>query len=363
MEALSVQKINMPVSTRQNTTFRSVQAVMPTDRHDQFIKTDKSDSTKKAWWIAGGVTLLGVGAFFAHKAGWFKRSVDKAISKNDILNIKEFKKVDEAKEYFEALGIKTEFRDVTEEHIPLLNRIKENLKQLKEMEIKIDKPDSINISNWQNEAEYREVLSNRGVKVNDYIPNYHALCATNKQQENHIFINSNITAFDKFRHEMGHANYYRGMDSFWEAKGMTNTEHANKQLEILGSTEKMYDGGLQNLTNIIQFKPDNASRYIFPNSEMKSIYVDTSAAVNKMQTEVNCYNSSSIEEQCADIFEGLLQGKKYSDEVMLYYDFAGGARIPKLNINGKTYDEYIESLYNNQNLIAKLRENIILSRC
>ena len=34
------------------------------------------------------------------------------------------------------------------------------------MEVKISKPDSINISNWQNEAEYKEVLASYGIKVN-----------------------------------------------------------------------------------------------------------------------------------------------------------------------------------------------------
>ena len=43
---------------------------------------------------------------------------------------------------------------------------------------------------------------------------------------------------------------------------------------------------------------------------------------------------------------------------MLYYDFAGGARIPNLKIDGKTYDEYIESLYNNKDLSEKLKQNI-----
>ena len=47
---------------------------------------------------------------------------------------------------------------------------------------------------------------------------------------------------------------------------------------------------------------------------------------------------------------------------MLYYDFAGGARIPNKKINGKTYDEYIESLYNTKELIQKLKDNIKISK-
>ena len=54
-------------------------------------------------------------------------------------------------------------------------------------------------------------------------------------------------------------------------------------------------------------------------------------------------------------FEGLNKGQKYSDEVMLIYDFCGGGRVPNLVIKGKKYDDYIASLYENKDLIQRLK--------
>ena len=92
---------------------------------------------------------------------------------------------------------------------------------------------------------------------------------------------------------------------------------------------------------------------------METRYVYVNDIVNRMNEETNCYKPESLSEQVAYVFDGLVKGEKtFSDEVMLYYDFAGGARIPNLKIGGKIYDEYIESLYNNPDLIQKLKDNI-----
>ena len=41
---------------------------------------------------------------------------------------------------------------------------------------------------------------------------------------------------------------------------------------------------------------------------------------------------------------------------MLMYDMNGGGRVPNRVIKDMKYDDYIESLYNNKDLIRQLRE-------
>ena len=158
---------------------------------------------------------------------------------------------------------------------------------------------------------------------------------------------------------MGHANHFRGHDSFWEAKGLINQDFADKQLDILGQDIKIYRG-TSDFKNIFQFNPDNNSaKFAFPNQDRETRFIYVNDIVNRMNQETSCYKPESLSEQVAYVFDGQVkENKTFSDEVMLYYDFAGGARIPNLKIKGKTYDEYIESLYNNKELVQKLRDNI-----
>ena len=78
----------------------------------------------------------------------------------------------------------------------------------------------------------------------------------------------------------------------------------------------------------------------------------------EMASESGVYTPTKTWENVAEIFQGLNRGKEYSDLVMLMYDINGGGRVPNLVIKGKKYDDYIESLYNNPDLIQKLRECI-----
>ena len=329
--------------------------------HDEFVHSQKTQSNKKTWWALGGVAALAAGALIAHKSGLFKKAVNKVAATEDA----KFTNIEEAKKYFENLGIEIEFRSVTNEHLPQLNRIKDDLKQIKEMGVKIDKPDSITISDWTNAAEYEELCSKKGITI-ERKEEYFAFCAGAKNNKSHIFINSSKPTSDVFKHEMGHANHYTGHDSYWESKGIKNSDFANKQLELLGENIKVYDAGPvhdKHVYNIFHLSFNNAgSRFVFPTTERETRYIYTKTMLDKMQAETNCYSPDALGEQVAYVFDGLLKGKKYSDEVMLYYDFAGGARVPNLKIDGKSYDDYMESLYNNKELIAKLRENIKISK-
>ena len=358
--SMKVSNLEIVHANFQTPSFKSKRVTPVVQQgHDTFASTKKNNSNHTAWWIVGSLAVAGIGALVAHKAGWFKKVVKETENKiDDILQIEKFTKVDEAKEYFEKLGIETDFRGVSDEHLGMLNRIKKNLEQLKEMGVKKEKPDSITISDWKNREELSELHRKYGRELTDYMPEYLAECIKPKESDKiHILINSNKPEFDMFRHEMGHANDFL-KDSFIHVKGISGHDFADKQLEILGEDIKIYRG-TKDFDSIFYFHPNETTvKYAFPNQNMESRYVYINDMLSKMQAETGCYAPDKLIEQKAYIFEGLLEGKQFSDEVMLYYDFSGGARIPNLKINGMTYDEYMESIYNKPELIQKLRENI-----
>ena len=341
----------------KNMNFKGKEAMLTVpNEHDEFVTTNKQNNKSRAWWIIGGLAVLGIGGILAHKAGWFKKATDKIVNSGE-----KFKNIDEAKKYFEDLGIDTIFRDVTDKNLPQLNRIKEDLTKLKELGVKFDKPKTLTVSDWHKAEEYEELCRQRGISI-ERKEGYYAFCIGDREGANHVFVNGSQEATDVFRHEMGHANHHRGHDSFWESKGITGHDFADKQLEILGKDIKIYRNA-GNFNNIFHFDPNiTSTSFAFPNQNMETRFVRIPELLAKMQKETGCYKPESLSEQVAYIFDGLVKGEKFSDEVMLYYDFTGGARIPNLNINGKTYDEYIESLYNNSELIKKLRENIRISK-
>ena len=356
MKANSVG-VNVNIYPRQ-VNFRSENVThVPQNGHDEFVRSEKPSSNSKVGWIVASLIAAGAGALLAHQSGWFKKAADKAVNSE-----KSFTNINEAKKYFENLGIETDFRGATKEHLDMLNKIKENIKQLKEMGVKKEKPDSITISDWRNKEETQELFRKRG-SINEEAPEsgyYKAFSVFKNGEEAHIIIDSNAS-FDQFRHEMGHVNHHIGLDSYWHSKGLKGADFANKQLELLGSDEKIYPNiSGHSGRNLIEIPIEGMSaKFRFPTTEREVRYVYPQGMIDKMQTETHAYdNGKSVTEQIAYVFEGLLKGEKFSDETMLYYDFAGGARIPNLKIDGKTYDEYIESIYNNKDLIEKLRENI-----
>ena len=345
-------------STTHKTNFRSERAMLTgTDGHDEFV-TKKKEPNYRLITFLSGISAVAIGLILLRLTG-------KKPPKNVLESLK-FKDIEQAKEYFGKLGIETDFRGVSEEHLPLLNRISENLKQLKEMGIKKDKPDSLIISDWSNASEYDELCRKFGINI-ERREGYWAFCGGAENGKSHVFINSNHPEFEKFLHEMGHANHFMGKDSYWNAKGIFGQNFADKQLEIIKNTEKIYRGTTSNgssLDNIFsKYVTQSPTKFVFPNAEGEVRYVYAKGMVDKMYSETGCYDGGKhLSEQVADMFEGLMKGKKYSDEAMLYYDFSGGARIPNLKIDGKSYDEYIESLYNNKDLIDKLKQNIKISK-
>jgi len=359
MKANSVQNIGLPVNMNSSTpNFRSDRVMLSKNSgQDEFVQKKKSNSAQKLMLVIGGIGIAATGLILAHKADWFKKTE----KLKDILDIKEFKKISEAKEYFEKLGIETDFRGAKDEHLSMLNRIKDNLKELKELGVKKDKPDSITISDWKNKNETAELFAKRG-STRETPPEsgyYKAFCVYEKGKKAHIMIDSNASEFNNFKHEMGHANHHIGLDNYWNSKGLNGYDYADKQLEILGLNEKIYRNS-RGQRNIIEFPTQNtSSKYAFANENGEVRYAYIQSLIDRMQQETHAYDGGKdLAEQIAYVFENLCEKKTFSDEIMLYYDFAGGARIPNLKINGKTYDSYIESLYNNSELVQKLKNNI-----
>ena len=346
------QRINPNVTVFRNEKTASVIK----NSQDVFVTGEKKPVTNKnTVYVLFALAVAGLGAIFAHKAGWFKKSSGKLSGNN------KFKTVDEAKDYFKKLGIDVDFRDVTKEHIPLLNKIRNNIKKLKDLGVKVEKPDTLTISDWRKREEFNELCQKRGAKI-EYRPNFFAFIERDKNGANHIFVNSAHKDSNVFVHEMGHANHFGGHDSFWESKSENKYNFAEKQLEILGYDIKILRD-TDAFNNIFKFRPNpKETRYAFPSQDMQTKYVHPRGLLSEMQKETNCYDETNIAEQVAYVFDGLVKGKRYSDEVMLYYDFAGGARIPNLVIKGKTYDEYIESLYKKPELIQKLKQNVFISK-
>lgn len=138
--------------------------------------------------------------------------------------------------------------------------------------------------------------------------------------EGHIFLNSNGNGFirmsngsDVIKHEIGH--YHRNVlkDNVYGA-----AEDANE----------VYSATVRNIAQKNNMTPQQVVEKL----------------TAKLHSEVKSYNSMA-DESFADMFSLMIDGKQYSKGAMLFYDMAGGGRIPNKVINGMKYDDYICKLY------------------
>lgn len=353
---MKVNSINLPADIYPKVTGFKAGQTMPANKpvQDEFVNSQNLPQKKKSNTLlhaALGALALGVGAIL------FYSTRKKPVSSKKM----EFKSINDAKEFFEKIKIKTDFDDINEKHLPLLNKIRENIKELKQMGVKIHKPYSIIISDWSKKGEYENFAKKYGIST-ERLKNNHAF-STGK---NEIFIDSNHPEFDNFKIQMGHANRLAGQDSYFQSKGIVKHDFADKQLEILSSGEKVYRSSHvkgSNLNNILLLSEKKSpSQFVFPNLKGEARFVNAKKLIDKIHSETKSGDGKYLSEEIANVFNDLINGKKFSDETMLYYDFAGGTRIPNLKIENKTYDEYIESLYNNKDLIQKLRNNVKISK-
>mgnify|MGYP006916105940 CR=1 FL=1 len=306
--------------------------------------------------------------------------------------VKSFKSIDEAKTYFENLGIKAIFKSGSENHLSDLNKIKNDLVLLEKNGVALTKPESIIISDWHNKEELKQIFTPLNInesqtEVCNKAADFWGTVARSNDNKYHVLINSSFGGdYGAFIHEMGHIHQDYLNSSFWHSKGLNGKEFMQKQMEVFGlahiKLNPALDTSSEYISSIFRYftafdetsSPEiiQRCRRIFPNITAsddnkvfcindingKTYYIDAKKMVDKMASESGVYAPTKTWENVAEIFQGLNRGKEYSDLVMLMYDINGGGRVPNLVIKGKKYDDYIESLYNNPDLIQKLRECI-----
>ena len=280
-----------------------------------------------------------------------------------------FRNKEEIVQYFKNLGIDVRIESLSDKHIETFNLIRKDIETLEKMGLKDALPKGICLSDWRDVEKTKQILREYGLDMH-FPTDRRAYCGASS---NTIFINSSDEAlassngiFRKFKHEIGHRRHFtyytpngvlgsNGSNSILGQGVKDNIEFANRQMQVLG-----IEGSVANVKNIAMpyniTSPINGN--LIPLQSGKVLNIDTSMMVNYMNKRCHCYNKSLLSEQVAEIFEDLLKGRQFDDLTMLMYDFAGGGRIPNLIINGKSYDEYIKSLYKNKDLINKLREFI-----
>ncbi len=293
--------------------------------------------------------------------------VDKFVSKLDCTA--GFRTKEEIIQYFKSLGIDVRLEDFTSTHLESFNLIRDDVELLRRMGLKEAVPKGICLSDWRNVEKTKQLLTEYGLERS--LPSTNrAYCGGNS---NIVFINSSDKAlersngvFRKFKHEIGHRRHYThynskgilGSNGTYSVlgKGLNdNVSFANRQLEVLGINAKVFK--IPNYSMQYQVTAPVNGKFI-PLEGNRVLNVDVSKMTAYMNGKCHCYNKEYLSEQVAEVFEDLLKGRRYNDLTMLMYDFAGGGRIPNLIINGQKYDDYIKSLYENKELVNKLKEFI-----
>lgn len=293
--------------------------------------------------------------------------VDKFVSKLD--SITRFSTKEEIVQYFKNLGVDVRIEDFTPKHLETFNLIRDDVELLRRMGLKEAVPKGICLSDWRNTEKTKALITEYGLDIH-FPAERRAYCGANS---NTVFINSSDEAletsngvFRKFKHEIGHRMHYthynskgilgsNGANSVLGRGIQDNIAFANRQLKVLG-----FDGQVATIKDVST--PYHLAApfrgKIIPLSTGKFLTVDISKMTAYMNGKCHCYNKEYLSEQVAEVFEDLLKGRRYDDLTMLMYDFAGGGRIPNLIINGQKYDDYIKSLYENKELVNKLKEFI-----
>ena len=311
--------------------------------------------------------------------------------------IEAMKKAAKMHDGIEVCVLKTKYPQGSEKHLIDLKYIKDDLPILEKNGVAIPKPNSIIISDWHNVEEAKQIfrklnIDESNAEVHKILANCWGTVVKGTDDKCHVLINSSFGSNSgKFIHEMGHIHQDSFRTSFWHSKGLSDREFIDKQLKVFGLSDIgicddgvdliLRESGDQNISSLFRNihynrlgqEAKTKVKNMFPNivdendylklfslygEDRKNYVINAKKMVDKMYSESGVYAPAKTWENVAEIFEGLNKGKEYSDLVMLMYDINGGGRVPNLVIKGMKYDDYIESLYNNKDLIRKLRECI-----
>ena len=374
--------ISIPQQFNTNTNYQ--QKVSFKAESDSFEKTTTKDDNKmlKTGAILSALALLGV-AVWKHKAiGEFiekhnpfkstSENVSEKASEQLTTSLVNFRNLEEAKSYFESKGVVADFRGIGDAQLKTLDSIRDGFEKLKGLGVKLDKTDTLTISDWSKVDEMYDIYMQKGInETKDFLSNhtgYWARAQKTPDGKTHLFINSNkLNAFatgDILFHEMGH-HARMAQDSVLASLNQYETL-GRKKLEILDLPtflahkdifENTVPEELRAVDDIILAAALNKNSAF----EKNAIILNGKGITDLFKANVEKsygYYDYQADEFVADIFKGLTTGKEYNDEVMLAYDFIGGGRIPNLKIKGQNYDDYIKSLYENQELVQKLRDRV-----
>lgn len=297
-------------------------------------------------------------------------NADKFIIKH--INPTRFTSKEDIVRYFKNLGIDVRLEDFTPQHLETFNLIRNDIELLNRMGLREAVPKGVCLSDWRNVDKTKQLLSEHG--INFSFPSERR--AYSGITTDFIFINSSEEAltstdgvFRKFKHEIGHRLHYthgtpeggvasNGSRSVLGRDVCDNSEFANRQLKVLEIEGRV--ATIKGVQNPFQLTMPYSGRYI-PLEGGKVLKIDISKMTKYMNDRCHCYNKDYLSEQTAEIFEDLLKGRRFDDLTMLMYDFSGGGRIPNLIVNGKIYDDYIKTLYENKDLVNKLKEFIVIT--
>lgn len=229
-----------------------------------------------------------------------------------------FNTLEEAQAHFRSLGVDVDLSKATD--LTHVEHVAKSLEQIKNMGIN-SQIKSITYTSFEERA-LTEALRKRGL-TRSALPEGDISWAYGASEKGHIFLNpkgakymsngSNVAI-----HEVGH--YHTGVlqDNFVKHWNSVNPEIPLRPNDILAQVARKNNMTVDRLKEVM---------------------------TSKLNSEVRAY-SPEADENFSDMFSLMVEGKQsFSKGSMLFYDMAGGARMPNKVINGLKYDDYMTDLY------------------
>ena len=230
-------------------------------------------------------------------------------------DVAKFNDIAEAKRYFSNLGLDADLAKCSS--IEQAEFVANSLKKIKDAGID-SQVKSLTFTQFDEESIIK-ALTKRGL-TREALPAGDISYAFGASESGHIFINPNgakymMNGSSVPIHEVGH--YHRNVlkDNFL------------KYMEL--DSDIVFDETIGKVANKLNISKQEVVNRL----------------TTKLHSEVNSY-SNMADENFADMFSLMVEGKKeFSKGAMLFYDMAGGARLPNKLINNIKYDDYMNDLY------------------